>query len=178
MATLLWPGKEFTISHQEVSVSARSLQLELADHQYPSIFPSPQMIKGIRLGGVGKTLTFLDTLTIPIIENTPDEEDLTDSMAEVSLKGLLSLTPTFDLCRYRADEYRTFGSSGDGEVPPRSRHPRSSAWALLLGSGLGEGEDADRVPGLSVRGTFLFPSIQYRRTDADAVRAPTRSRLR
>lgn len=40
------------------------------------------MIKGIRRGGTGKTLTFLDTLTIPIIENTPDEEDLTDSMAE------------------------------------------------------------------------------------------------
>lgn len=44
------------------------------------------MIKGIRIGGVGKTLTFLDTLTIPIIENTPDEEDLTDSMAEAMEK--------------------------------------------------------------------------------------------
>ncbi|KAL7416150.1 putative cytoplasm protein [Mrakia frigida] len=60
MATLLWPGKEFTISHQE-------------------------MIKGVRIGGVGKTLTFLDTLTIPIIENTPDEEDLTDSMAQAMI---------------------------------------------------------------------------------------------
>lgn len=41
------------------------------------------MLKGVRIGGVGKTLTFLDKLVIPIIENTPDEEDLTDSMAQV-----------------------------------------------------------------------------------------------
>jgi methylthioribulose-1-phosphate dehydratase len=40
-----------------------------------------QMIKGVRLGGMGKALSFLDTLVIPIIENTPDEEDLKDSMA-------------------------------------------------------------------------------------------------
>lgn len=41
------------------------------------------MIKGIRLGGTGRTLSYLDTLVVPIIENTPDEEDLKDSMAEV-----------------------------------------------------------------------------------------------
>lgn len=50
------------------------------------------MIKGIRIGGVGKTLSFLDTLTIPIIENTPDEEDLTDSMAEVYFSLSLALS--------------------------------------------------------------------------------------
>jgi methylthioribulose-1-phosphate dehydratase len=42
------------------------------------------MIKGVRLGGVGKTLKFFDTLEVPIIENTADEEDLTSGMAEVS----------------------------------------------------------------------------------------------
>ncbi|KAK7048718.1 Methylthioribulose-1-phosphate dehydratase [Favolaschia claudopus] len=57
MATLLWPGKEFTISHQE-------------------------MIKGVRVGGVARALSYLDTLVVPIIENTPNEEDLKDSMAE------------------------------------------------------------------------------------------------
>ncbi|KAI5122780.1 hypothetical protein M0805_000124 [Coniferiporia weirii] len=56
MATLLWPGREFTISHL--------------------------MIKGLRVAGTGKALSYLDTLVIPIIENTPDEEDLKDSMAE------------------------------------------------------------------------------------------------
>jgi len=57
MATMLFPGKEFRISHQE-------------------------MIKGVRIGGAGKTLSYLDTLIVPIIENTPNEEDLKDSMAE------------------------------------------------------------------------------------------------
>ncbi|KIJ34998.1 hypothetical protein M422DRAFT_76370 [Sphaerobolus stellatus SS14] len=57
MATLLWDGPEFTISHQE-------------------------MIKGVRIAGTGKALSYLDTLILPIIENTPNEEDLKDSMAE------------------------------------------------------------------------------------------------
>ncbi|KAJ7160139.1 class II aldolase/adducin N-terminal [Mycena filopes] len=57
MATLLWPGATFSISHQE-------------------------MIKGVRVGGTGRALSYLDTLELPIIENTPNEEDLKDSMAE------------------------------------------------------------------------------------------------
>jgi hypothetical protein len=62
MTTLLHPDSPtFRISHQE-------------------------MIKGIRIGGTGKTLSFFDTLEIPIIENTADEEDLTDGMAEVSFE--------------------------------------------------------------------------------------------
>src|SRR5580693_6161073 len=39
------------------------------------------MIKGVRYGGMGKALSYLDKLEIPIIENTPNEEDLKDSMA-------------------------------------------------------------------------------------------------
>lgn len=58
MATLLWSGPVFTISHQE-------------------------MIKGVRVSGTGKALSYLDTLVVPIIENTPNEEDLKDSMAAV-----------------------------------------------------------------------------------------------
>lgn len=58
MATLWWSGDVFTISHQE-------------------------MIKGVRVGGTGRALSYLDTLVVPIIQNTPNEEDLKDSMAEV-----------------------------------------------------------------------------------------------
>jgi len=55
MATLLWEGDLFEISHQE-------------------------MIKGVRIGGNGPALSYLDSLRVPIIANTPFEEDLTDSM--------------------------------------------------------------------------------------------------
>ncbi|BGP46847.1 Methylthioribulose-1-phosphate dehydratase [Rhodotorula kratochvilovae] len=57
MATLLWPGNEFRVSHQE-------------------------MIKGMRQGGMGAAMSYLDTLMIPIIENTPDEEDLREGLEE------------------------------------------------------------------------------------------------
>lgn len=40
------------------------------------------MIKGVRIGGVGSALRFFDTLEVPIIENTPDEEDLTFGMSQ------------------------------------------------------------------------------------------------
>ena len=40
-----------------------------------------QMIKGVRIGGMKSTLSYLNTLEVPIIENTPNEEDLKDSMA-------------------------------------------------------------------------------------------------
>ena len=45
-----------------------------------------QMIKGVRISGTGRALSYLDTLELPIIENTPDEEDLKDSMAEAMVK--------------------------------------------------------------------------------------------
>jgi len=44
------------------------------------------MIKGVRLAGTGTALSYLDTLEVPIIENTPNEEDLKDSMAEAMIK--------------------------------------------------------------------------------------------
>jgi len=40
------------------------------------------MIKGVRVGGMKSALSYLDTLEVPIIENTPNEEDLKDSMAD------------------------------------------------------------------------------------------------
>ncbi|KAG8926513.1 Methylthioribulose-1-phosphate dehydratase [Tulasnella sp. 417] len=54
-------GETFKISHQE-------------------------MIKGVRQGGIGNAFSYLDTLVVPIIENTPHEEDLRDSMAEAMKK--------------------------------------------------------------------------------------------
>ena len=44
------------------------------------------MIKGVRIAGTGAALSYLDTLELPIIENTPNEEDLKDSMAEAMVK--------------------------------------------------------------------------------------------
>ncbi|KAJ3333544.1 hypothetical protein HDU76_006851 [Blyttiomyces sp. JEL0837] len=57
MVTLLWPGETFKITHQE-------------------------MIKGIRIGSTKQNLRYFDTLVVPIIENTAEEEDLKDRMAE------------------------------------------------------------------------------------------------
>ncbi|KAG9097085.1 Methylthioribulose-1-phosphate dehydratase [Ceratobasidium sp. 370] len=61
MATLLWEGDVWEVSHLE-------------------------MIKGVRLGGMGKALSYLDTLVVPIIQNTPFEEDLKDSMEQAMIK--------------------------------------------------------------------------------------------
>ncbi|KAK3819521.1 MAG: methylthioribulose-1-phosphate dehydratase [Benniella sp.] len=57
MITLLYPGKEFVITHQE-------------------------MIKGIRKGTSKENLRYYDRLVVPIVENTAEEEDLTDRMAK------------------------------------------------------------------------------------------------
>ncbi len=54
-ATLLAPGNEFQITHQE-------------------------MIKGIRQSCHGERLRYFDTLTVPIIDNTTHESDLTESL--------------------------------------------------------------------------------------------------
>ncbi|KAJ3235205.1 hypothetical protein HDU81_000724 [Chytriomyces hyalinus] len=57
MTTLLWPGNVFKITHQE-------------------------MIKGIRVGSTKESYKYYDTLVVPIIENTAEEEDLKDRMEE------------------------------------------------------------------------------------------------
>ncbi|KAH9441769.1 hypothetical protein Pst134EA_032374 [Puccinia striiformis f. sp. tritici] len=61
MATLLWPGQEFRCSHLE-------------------------MIKGMRFKGTEKSMSYLDTLIVPIIENTPHEEDLREDMEKAMLR--------------------------------------------------------------------------------------------
>ncbi|KAI8909336.1 MTRu-1-P dehydratase [Powellomyces hirtus] len=57
MATLLYPGKEFVITHQE-------------------------MIKGIRKGSSAEAFRFFDRLVVPIVENTAQEEDLRDRLSK------------------------------------------------------------------------------------------------
>lgn len=55
MATLLWPYEHFSCTHLE-------------------------MIKGIRNDVTGKNLRYDQQLIVPIIENTPFEADLAESM--------------------------------------------------------------------------------------------------
>ncbi|XP_075725701.1 uncharacterized protein LOC119180002 isoform X2 [Rhipicephalus microplus] len=57
LATLLYPGTEFRITHQE-------------------------MIKGIKKGQSGISYRYDEELVVPIIENTPFERDLKESMRE------------------------------------------------------------------------------------------------
>ncbi|XP_047914827.1 methylthioribulose-1-phosphate dehydratase [Anser cygnoides] len=61
MATLLYRGSEFTITHQE-------------------------MIKGIQKCTSGGYYRYDDTLVVPIIENTPEEKDLKERMAKAMEK--------------------------------------------------------------------------------------------
>lgn len=57
ISTLLFPGKEFRCTHLE-------------------------MIKGIKNQKLGRNMRYDEELVVPIIENTPFEEDLKDKMAE------------------------------------------------------------------------------------------------
>ena len=80
MATLLW-GKEF---RSELEHNAyQQMLICLVSHQ--------EMIKGVRKAGMTDALTYLDTLVLPIIENTPNEEDLMEGMAEVSFTLLKTI---------------------------------------------------------------------------------------
>ncbi|KAH9494975.1 hypothetical protein Btru_018308 [Bulinus truncatus] len=56
LATLIYPGTEFRITHQE-------------------------MIKGIKKSSTGEYYRYDEELVIPIVENTPYEKDLKDEMA-------------------------------------------------------------------------------------------------
>lgn len=60
MATLMYPGKEFRVTHLE-------------------------MIKGIRKCHTWEGLRYDDMLVVPIIENTPQEQDLCDDLQQAIL---------------------------------------------------------------------------------------------
>ncbi len=91
------------------------------------------MIKGIRAGGTGPALSSLETLVVPIIENTPYEEDLEDSMAEVPM-----------IIEFIASWCQSYPSTGDERLSRSSSRPGTTARNLCLGQRLGEGEDAGR----------------------------------
>eukprot|EP00794_Sanderia_malayensis_P009960 gene9960-10980_t len=61
MATVVFPGKEFRVTHME-------------------------MIKGISNDKTGKKMRYDDELIVPIIENTPFETDLTDSLRNAMIE--------------------------------------------------------------------------------------------
>ncbi|UYV76358.1 APIP [Cordylochernes scorpioides] len=61
LAAMISPGSEFVITHHE-------------------------MIKGIKKGNTGESYCYNDTLTVPIIDNTPFERDLKESMADAMKK--------------------------------------------------------------------------------------------
>jgi len=124
MATLLWPGNEFRISHQE-------------------------MIKGMRIGGMGTALSYLDELVIPIIENTPQEEDLAASMEKVSFlrrvfrqedMRKLTVSLRFRLCETILTPCATYFPTWFSILEFADCHPyaaccaRSSTWDLFVGS--------------------------------------------
>ncbi|KAJ3197351.1 hypothetical protein HK101_004227 [Irineochytrium annulatum] len=89
MATLLWPGDIFTITHQE-------------------------MIKGIRIGSTKESLKYYNTLVVPIIENTAEEEDLKDRMRE-------SMTECYDYLFEIAVKMKSLGMD-PGHVPSDSEY--------------------------------------------------------
>jgi hypothetical protein len=97
MATLLWKEKEFRVSGLE-------------------------MIKGVRWGGVESAMTYLDELVVPIIENTPEEEDLRHTMAEVSIPS--SCAPSaYDFKPLIGHEGISKGGGDSG----------TTAWCLCMG---------------------------------------------
>jgi len=100
MLTLLLPrnAKSFKISHME-------------------------MIKGMRIAGTGKALAYFDTLEIPIIENTADEEDLTGGM-EAAMKEFPDSAVVL---------VRQHGSYNWGELEDASIRPPSNIADRLYG---------------------------------------------
>lgn len=74
MATLLADGDVWRLSHQVLRRFCILFNL--------TNFSVQEMIKGLLIGGVGPgTYSYLSTLELPIIKNTPREADLADSMA-------------------------------------------------------------------------------------------------
>ena len=127
------------------------VRVALLPRTHPFTLRPPQMIKGIRRGGTGKTLTFLDTLTIPIIENTPDEEDLTDSMAEA-----MERYPEAGAVLVRRHGVYIWGPFGVSRVERWVVSKAESQLApFVCRLDMGAGQDAGRVLRLPLRGQSL-----------------------
>lgn len=59
----------------------------LGDLRKGSVFriTHQEMIKGIKIGSSGENHEYFDTISVPIIENTPKERDLKDRMAKAMI---------------------------------------------------------------------------------------------
>lgn len=130
--SLPWTGDLADLSVLLTLLLPRDAEVFRISHQ--------EMIKGVRLGGNGSTLKFYDTLEVPIIENTADEEDLTDGMAAAMQKY-----PNAAAILVRRHGVYVWGqlrlSQVQGEV----------GRVLMSRKRLGIGKDSVGVPGLSVR---------------------------
>ena len=96
------------------------------------------MIKAIRIGGMKTALSYLDTLEVPIIENTPHEEDLKDSMAEamkqypdaaavlVRRHGIYVWGMAYNInnIRRRTDMMASLNARTQGAIGKRQKHKR------------------------------------------------------
>ncbi|XP_031449197.1 methylthioribulose-1-phosphate dehydratase isoform X2 [Phasianus colchicus] len=83
MATLLYPGSEFTITHQEM---IKGIQKCSSGGYYRSKIPLPCLTPDCTLNSeeILEAICYRydDTLVVPIIENTPEEKDLKERMAK------------------------------------------------------------------------------------------------
>ncbi|KAJ1984865.1 Methylthioribulose-1-phosphate dehydratase [Dimargaris verticillata] len=74
----------FTLRNANVCIHTHSQNAVLATLVYPGdafVITDQEMIKGIQRGTTGQSHNNTDQLVVPIIENTPQEGDLTDAMA-------------------------------------------------------------------------------------------------
>ncbi|KAJ2354337.1 Methylthioribulose-1-phosphate dehydratase, partial [Coemansia sp. RSA 2618] len=74
----------FTMRNARACIHTHSQNAVLATMLFETEFKisHQEMIKGIRKGQTGGNLRFFDELCVPIVENTAEEEDLTQRMAE------------------------------------------------------------------------------------------------
>lgn len=113
------------------------------------------MIKGVRIGGMGKALSYLDTIIVPIIDNTPFEEDLKDSMAQVGSASIcrhMSIYFVFQAMVKYPDAagvlVRRHGVYVWGRLLLGDIRSRFNIDLPFIRGGLGESKDTDRGMGV------------------------------
>ncbi|UYV76357.1 APIP [Cordylochernes scorpioides] len=74
LAAMISPGSEFVITHHEMIKHVVDGLTYLC------------VVQGIKKGNTGESYCYNDTLTVPIIDNTPFERDLKESMADAMKK--------------------------------------------------------------------------------------------
>lgn len=80
MATLLWPGDEFRCTHLEM------IKVKFKNYYKIHTFNTFFVFKGIYDDEKMRHLRYDEQLVVPIIDNTPHEKDLADSMYAAMMK--------------------------------------------------------------------------------------------